>query len=63
MKTQNIQLLTALEKSDITNLVKEASVKETVARVAEHKAIFTAADYWNLQRSRRTRTGRRFLMA
>lgn len=64
MKTQNTNFLTALEKNDICNLVKE--VKETIAtdvHTAGHNTIFTAADYWNLQRSRKVRTGRRYLAA
>jgi len=41
-------------------------VKETLAtgiHTADTKPVFTAADYWNLERSRKVRNGRRFLLA
>ena len=64
MKTQNTNLFQSLDKAQVDNLVKE--VKETIAtnvNTAGHKTVFAAADYWNLQRSRKVRTGRRYLAA
>ncbi len=64
MKTQNTIFLASLSKADVDNLTKE--VKETIATgiaPVNQKAVFSAADYWNLQRIRKNRTGRRYLVA
>jgi hypothetical protein len=64
MKTTQTNFLATLAKNDICNLVEE--VKETLAtgiHTADTKPVFTAADYWNLERSRKVRNGRRFLLA
>ncbi len=64
MKTQNTNFLASLGKADVDNLTKE--VKETIATgiaPVNQKTVFSAADYWNLQRMRKSRTGRRYLVA
>lgn len=46
----------SMEKDELKNLVKE--VKETIAKdVDESKNVFSAADLWHIQKSRRTATG------
>ncbi len=61
MKTQNTNLLTELDRTEINNLTKQ--VKETVAtNVATHKPVFSAADLWNIQRTNRPRTQRRLFV-
>lgn len=61
MKTQS-NFLVNLTKTEMTQLTKE--VKETLAsNCAEHKTIFSAADLWNIQKTRRTiRTSRRLFV-
>lgn len=61
MKTQS-NLLATLTKKDISQLTKE--VKETVAtNYTEHKAVFSAADLWNIQKTRRSfRVSRRLFV-
>jgi hypothetical protein len=65
MKTSNNNILTAISKTDLNNLTEQ--VKETVAiHMNDHitaKANFSAAGLWNIQRMRKARTQRRFLMA
>ncbi len=65
MKTSNNNLLTAISKTEFNNLTEQ--VRETVAiNMNDHiqaKATFSAAGLWNIQRMRKARTQRRFLMA
>ncbi len=64
MKTAQSNFFQHLGKAHLEELVKE--VKETVAtgiQVQGNKNTFGAVDYWKLQRSRRTRVSRRFLVA
>ena len=64
MKTQNTTFFQTLGKTQLENLVKE--VKETVATgipVINHKTAFGVVDLWNLERSRRNRMVRRYLVA
>ena len=59
MKTQSINLLTALSNQEVKDLT--TTVKETLAlNIDSHKKIFTAADLWNIQRRRKTIATRRF---
>ena len=61
MKTQNTNLLTELNKTEISKLTQE--VKETVAMDAKnHTTVFSAADLWNIQRTTRPRTQRRLFV-
>jgi hypothetical protein len=61
MKTQNTNLLNALSKSSLQDLVK--TVTETVAVNVETVPVrtFSAADLWRIQNSRRVRTIRRLV--
>jgi hypothetical protein len=61
MKTQS-NFLATLNKTEISQLTKET--KETVAtNYTEHKTVFSAADLWNIQKTRRTvRTSRRLFI-
>ena len=64
MKTQNTTFFQTLGKTQLDNLVKE--VKETVAvnmPAINHKTTFGAVDLWNLERTRRNRMVRRYLVA
>jgi len=58
MKTDNTKLLAPLTKEAIINLTSE--IKETVtAEVEHHKKIFSAADLWNIRRTRKVTVERR----
>jgi len=62
MKTQTNRLFNALSQAQIISLTTE--VKETLAMDASlpcSKKI-TAADVWNIQRNKRTRVQRRFVL-
>ncbi len=63
MKTQNTNFFQQLGQEQLKNLVKE--VKETVATGIQqnNKNVFSAVDYWNMQRNRRNRIVRRHLVA
>ena len=62
MKTQNTNFFKQLGQEQLNNLVKE--VKETVATgIANNKNVFGAVDYWKMQRDRKTRIVRRYLVA
>lgn len=63
MKTQNTNFFKQLGQEQLNNLVKE--VKETVATGVHinNKQVFGAVDYWNMQRNRKTRIVRRYLVA
>ncbi len=54
MKTENKQLLALLTKGEIMKLSE--TVRETVDQKIEK--IFSAAELWNIQRNRRTRSRR-----
>jgi len=63
MKTQNKTLFTRLDKTHLATLTKE--VKETVAipvNPAVSKNILSAAEVWKIQRMKRVRAQRRFLV-
>ena len=63
MKTNQTNFLTAMSNNEINNLVQE--VKETIAiqmPAINHSTAFTAADFWNLERNRKTRVIRRHLV-
>jgi len=63
MKTQNTNFFQQLGQDHLSNLVKE--VKETIATGIHinNKNAFGAVDYWNMQRNRKTRIVRRYLVA
>ncbi len=61
MRTNN-NLFATISNNQMTQLVKE--VKETVAtevQVNNNKTVFSAADLWRIQNSRRTRVQRRVM--
>ena len=63
MKTQTTNFFEPLGKAAIDCLVKE--IKETVANGIDQtatKTILSAADLWNIQRMKRARVQRRFLV-
>ena len=63
MKTQNNNLGTNIEKTEISPMFQE--IKETVAKnmtTANQKSILSSADLWNIQRNVRNRTGRRYFI-
>ncbi|MDE3236601.1 MAG: hypothetical protein KGO81_11650 [Bacteroidota bacterium] len=63
MKTQVNILFTKLDKKALDNLTME--VKETVATpeaTAQHVTVFSSADLWNIQKMRRVRSSRRYLV-
>lgn len=58
MKTQNNNLLNKLNSNELVKLTQE--VKETIAlSVSNTNKIFSAADLWRIQNSRKSRTLRR----
>lgn len=58
MKTQNNNLLNKLNSNELVKLTQE--VKETIALgVSNTNKIFSAADLWRIQNSRKSRTLRR----
>ncbi len=65
MKISNNSFLAAINKTEMNDLTSE--VKETIAiNMKDHvnaKASFSAAGLWNIQRMRKARIQRRFLMA
>jgi hypothetical protein len=63
MKTQSTNFFQTLGKTQLENLVKE--VKETVATnvtTINAQPAFGKADLWNLERNRRNRVTRRYLV-
>jgi len=63
MKTQSNTFLQPLHKTELNQLMEE--VKETIATQMEPvavKSIFCAANFWNIQRMRKPRVQRRFIM-
>ncbi|MDB5230517.1 MAG: hypothetical protein JWN76_1322 [Chitinophagaceae bacterium] len=60
MKTQSTQLLPAINQNDLDRLTHV--VKETVATSLENQAkVFSAADLWKIQRTRKMRVQRRMI--
>ena len=61
MKTQTNSFYTFIGKAQLSNYATD--IKETVAMDFCNKTqkIFSAADMWNIERRRRTRTQRRFI--
>lgn len=59
MKTNSKNLLIDINANELRELTKE--VKETIATDINlnEKPMFSAADLWNIQRTRRIRQGRR----
>lgn len=58
MKIQNNNLLNKLNSNELVKLTQE--VKETIAlSVSNTNKIFSAADLWRIQNSRKSRTLRR----
>ncbi|HPH83954.1 MAG TPA: hypothetical protein PLC48_00790 [Ferruginibacter sp.] len=58
MKTKHERILGALNKTEMSSLLKE--VKETLAIGADHEMkIFSSAELWNIQRRRRILFDRR----
>lgn len=60
MRTDNNNLLASISNDHMNHLVKE--VKETVATDVNQdnsKTLFSAAELWRIQKSRRTRVQRR----
>ena len=62
MKIQTKTFLVSLNKNELTALANE--VKETIAfsfETAAPKKLFTAADFWKVQKMRKERNGRKFI--
>jgi hypothetical protein len=62
MKTQSTSFLVQLNQKELSGL--QTIINETIAyeNVMENRKSFTAADLWNVQKRRKERNARRFMM-